>query len=487
MCALWSVLVGMLLLANAAVAVGQESEAETQSLRERLTEREDENRVEEPWSFDVAGRPLVISGEIEFEQEAIEHLEVGDAGQHQGQWLLEPGVEAELFYSFGAPLSVFVQLRLAGAYELRDQAGRSRSDTVLERGEMWLASERIAGSGWSVEVGSLDFEDDRLWWWDEDLDAVRVAWEREALEVSVALAQELLPRRSDRGYIEPEHDEVARVIVEASWDWADEHALELFALRHDDHSSPAIVGERVRPGREDESDSELLFLGLRASGALASARAGSFAYWLDLAQVHGDEQLAEIEFDTDTGGEAVVVETESQRVRGTAFELGATWMIPLQGQPRLTLSLARGSGDHDDEDGIDRSFRQTGVHANEIGFGGVQRFHHYGLVLDPELSNLDARGLGFGVSILRASSLDLLWNRYRLRHPSDELRDAGIDLVLDETGRDLGQALDLVIAIEEWERFELELDLAAFKPGRSVLAEDRSWVWGGLLGLRLAF
>ena len=72
------------------------------------------------------------------------------------------------------------------------------SDLFVERGEMWLYSENIAGSHVNLDLGRLDFEDERRWWWDEDLDAVRVAYETETLEVVLAVARELGPSRSDQ-------------------------------------------------------------------------------------------------------------------------------------------------------------------------------------------------------------------------------------------------------------------------------------------------
>lgn len=48
---------------------------------------------------------------------------------------------------------------------------------------------------------------------------------------------------------------------------------------------------------------------------------------------------------------------------------------------------ARGSGDPTPETGTNRSFRQTGLEAHQAGFGSVERFPHYGMLLDPELCN----------------------------------------------------------------------------------------------------
>lgn len=52
------------------------------------------------------------------------------------------------------------------------------------------------------------------------------------------------------------------------------------------------------------------------------------------------------------------------------------------------VGFALGSGDSTPESGTKRAFRKTGLQANEGGFGGEQRFPHYGVLFDPALSNL---------------------------------------------------------------------------------------------------
>ena len=106
-----------------------------------------------------------------------------------------------------------------------------------------------------------------------------------------------------------------------------------------------------------------------------------------------------------------------------------------------------------------------GIQENEAGFGGVQRFAHYGVLLDPELSNLSIPTAGAGLSLLSSSSLDLVYHRYRLVEPAPFLRDARLEVALGGERRDLGHGVDLVLAIEEWERLEFELILSAFRAG----------------------
>ncbi|MGH8627970.1 MAG: alginate export family protein [Gammaproteobacteria bacterium] len=146
-----------------------------------------------------------------------------------------------------------------------------------------------------------------------------------------------------------------------------------------------------------------------------------------------------------------------------------------------------GSGDPTPKAGSDRSFRQTGLQANEAGFGGVHRYTHYGILLAPELSNLGILTLGGGVSLLRSSSLDLVYHHYRLVEPATSLRDTRLELTLTGEDRDLGNEIDIVLALEEWERFELEFSAAAFRSGRAFGEEHGTWSYGGFFALRIAF
>ncbi len=331
----------------------------------------------------------------------------------------------------------------------------------------------------------MDFEDDRLWWWDNDLDALRLSWEGERAELAIAVARELAPRRLDQSYIEPEDEDVLRGIVEASWDWADNHALELFALLHDDRSRREREGDLVRRERADDTDARLRWAGVRAAGAWDAGSGGLFGYWIDGGLVRGDERIAEFEDESD--GRVVVDEARERRVRGWAMDAGATWVSALPAEPRITLGYALGSGDPDPDDGTDHAFRQTGLHANEVAFGGVERFDHYGALLDPELSNLSVATLGVGLSLFAASSLDLVYHRYRLSEPTDALRDARVELVLDERHRSLGDGVDLVFALEEHPRVQLALLASGFRPGAAVEMDRGDWVWAGFIAVRVAF
>jgi len=490
-CPLLLLLAGALLPAVPAGAAPEPAPAEARSrpqdqdLRARLTEREDENRVEQPWTVPLFGHPLSASLQYELSFDALRQYREADPPEGETRILLEQEAEPELFYTRGPQLSLLAQLRLRMERDLLAETRRGVSDTYVERGEMWLYSEPFAGVPLSVEIGRLDFEDDRRWWWDEDLDALRVTVAAEPLELALALARETAPQRFDRDQIEPDQEAVLRLIAEVSWDWRDDHSIQLFALRHDDRSRTPQPEDLVRREREDESDAQMTWIGARASGAWATPSMGLLGYWLDLARLRGDETA--LAFEPESATHSRVEARVERDVHGHAFDLGLTWVAPLRLEPRLTLGYARGSGDRNPDDGRDEAFRQTGLNGNAPGFGGVQSFAGYGVLLEPDLSNLAIVTVAAGLSLLESSSIDLVYHGYRQRVPADALADARLQAELSGRDRGIGQGLDLVLAVEEWNRFECELTASAFRAGAAFGSRHGDWTYGGFVALRLAF
>jgi len=455
------------------------------ALRERLTEREDRRRPLEPYEVPLAGRPLTLGGELEVEASGVRRRILDAAGVEGDRARLESGLDLEAFYGFEAPLALFAQIHLGFEQELLDATPDGSSGFLAERGEIWAVLEEPAELPLVFDVGRLDFEDDRRWWWNEELDALRLSIEPGPFELSLALARELLPRRLDRRRIDPEQEGVLRFLAEATLDHSGGHSLGLFGLFQDDHSARPAPGDLVRTPREDDSDARLGWFGARALGVFELASRGLLGYWLDAALVRGREEL--VGFEDPVGGVSRVESRLQRDVAGFGVDAGLNWMLPLAFEPRIFLGYAFGSGDRTPDAGSDRSFRQSALQSNEAGFGGVERFPSYGLLLDPELSNLGVATAGIGFSLLRSSSLDLVYHAYHLPEPATELRDAGIEAELTGVQRRLGDAVDLVLALEEWERFELTLAAGVFRAGRAFGAHSGRWSAGGVLALRYAF
>lgn len=469
----------------AAEHIGEEPDDEEPSLREQLTEREDKIYVEDPYRIDLFGNPLSIIIQSETSLEGLSHAVLGDPDLDYGRLLFAEEFEVEGFYAATPSISAFAQVNLIAEEDLDSSYPDGESGIYLERGEMWLHFQDIAGGPFSIELGRLDFEDDRLWWWDTELDAVRLTYEKDDFEATVAVARELFSARSDEGFIEPEQEDVTRIIIENSWDWHDDHSIQFFYLRNHDASGHGTIGDIVRESLEDEFDSDLSWVGVRFAGGSEAPRGAIVGYWFDAGYVWGRETIQESD-DIAPG----VVEIEDIRtvdVDGWGFDAGTTILFPHPVEPRLTLGWAVGSGDPDPDDGTDRGYRQTAIQGNEPGFGGAERFNGYGVLLEPELSNLSVITLGLGCTLFESSSLDLVYHNYTLMDHADELRDSRIDTELTGNSRDIGQGLDVILALEEWETMQLELMGSAFRGGRAFGPDDGRWAFGGSVLFRFAF
>ena len=452
-------------------------------LRKQLTERIDQRRPLQPTTFEVRGRLLTVSGSYEINLDNLRPANSRAELGRRDRLLLDHGVEAEAFYPLNSQWSLFAQLHLTQEKDLHAGRFERIADHYLERGEMWLYANNMGGSNFSLDIGRLDFEDDRRWWWDKKLDALRVSHETDHVEIVLAIAQEIASDRSDRSDIAPGQQRVRRLIGEATWDWQRNHALQFFLLHQNDGSLRDAVGNRVDNKRRDESDATLTWIGARASGAFDLAERGTIGYWLDAAWLRGKERRSE--FNLIDADRSVVANHAQRKVRGWGFDSGVSWLIPTRYETRLYAGYAYGSGDPNPGDETDRAFRQTGLATNEAGFGGAQRFPHHGIGLNPELSNLKIVTLGAGLNILKSSSVDLVFHRYQLANSADALRNARVDGAL--AGKNVGSGVDLVLAIEEWERLEFELSVSAFRAGSGFGENAGKRSYFGFAGMRIAF
>jgi alginate production protein len=470
-------------------AAAKESEEEDKNdLRDQLTEREDKNRVEHPWTYSLFENPLTATGEYEITLEDTDPIDSGPAKEDRLR--LEQQLEGELFYTLGEPLSFFVQGSVHFDRDLLRETPDRVDDWYVERGEMWVFAGDLFESGVDLDVGRLQFEDDRRWWWDEELDAVRLAWEGgpgDAFGVEVALASELGPNRSDRSHLDADDQDRLRVLGSLSWDIAPNHGFELFALYEADRSGHAPLGASIAPSHEDKSDAHLFWLGPRVLGAFSSESSWILGYWIDSGWVQGRDLTTEYG-DPDAAGRLPVEAVLRREVSGWALDLGLLAIAAVPLQPRVTLTYAVGSGDGGGGS-HDHAYRQSDIQANETSFGGVRRFPHYGRLLDPELSNIAIATAGAGISLFRSSSLDVVYHYYRLIHRADSLRNSNssFDTVFDGRHRDVGHAIDVELAIEEGDRFEFELSGSVLRAGSAFGPRSGDWAFGTLAALRIAF
>ena len=235
---------------------------------------------------------------------------------------------------------------------------------------------------------------------------------------------------------------------------------------------------------EDESDEDLTWFGVSASGRWKHRRAGHIYYWLDAAGVTGKETFTNYSGET---GSRSVSSRERHKVEGFGLDVGGTWEFPFFGRPTISVGYAYGSGRSGDVEERDRGFRQTGLQDNSDKFRGVASFRYYGHIVDPELSNLHIVTVGAGLRFLKKSSIDVVYHHYRQDEATPFLRDARLKRDPDGRHRHIGDAWDLILGIEDFQPLEIKFVASIFRAGEALQPLDGDLAYLLTLRLRLNF
>jgi hypothetical protein len=419
----------------------------------QLTRRQDDRRPEDQLSVQLFDRPLVIGGEVGITSRFRKDFRL-DPQRDDDRLKLDAGFQLELFYKMASNLFLFTEMSGDSDSEVYRQGGRDRTvSRRLRRGETWLFWGDIAGSGFSFQVGRQNYQDQREWWWDEDLDSVRLYYNQPFFHTELAVAQRLAVVGTDEGRIDPWKKDVLRILSRTRWEWAAKQVLGLFFLHRQDYSKTGNVGRIVREEAVDPSDSNLTWVGLRSLGKLDFEDKGEANYWLDTAWVGGKEILFDYEGVDD--GLQRIDSINRRHINGWAVDVGLTWETSLPMTPSFTLGYAIGS----------KQFRQTGLQDNNNRFNGVDRFRYYGELSRPELANLQIWTAAAGIPLLDNSSVEFIYHYYHQVNDRGFLRNSRISADLTGDSGAIGHEWDLVIGLEEWQHLELEFVAAMFKAG----------------------
>jgi hypothetical protein len=280
---------------------------------------------------------------------------------------------------------------------------------------------------------------------------------------------------------------------------------------------PAFEDGCISDRDADESDANLAWIGLSAENKLSLGRAGTLYFSGELAGVFGEETLFNFDsraFIVDALGNRIdqqkgvrpyqrrVKDVFNNKVRGYGGDLRLTHEMPRlwNVRPSVTAGYAYGSGDSNSlRAETDGGFRQTRLQRNNDKYRGVDSFRYYGELLDPELSNMHIATGALGFRFWRDSSVEFVYHYYRQAQAKPYARNLafGRDPNVDPLGRptndpppddpDLGHEWDLIVGIDAWPGWELELVGAAFMLGDAFKPKDGQLTYLGELQIRYNF
>lgn len=434
--------------------------------------RLDDRRPDDQFNFQLGETQITVGGELELSIDIEDESDL-QSTREDGRLDLEPGFQLEAFIEGPGSVSAFLELK--GEHGLSYDLPLSFRDeeTELSRGEAWIHFDRPFSLPLSVQIGRQNFAEQREWWWDDDLDSIRVSYSTPRIRAFVAVAEEIGRVVLNDDHRDAEDENVLRVLSNLNWRFTSEFMLDLFFLYEDDHSDQQTLGQIVPFYKEDEVDAELFWFGTRFSGEFDIRNTFEAAYWIDWALVRGDE--TQFEFD-DIDDLRIFVESKRSFDRsGEAVDVGTSvrWVnsrIGFLQEPTLTIGFAWGSG----TDGGINGFKETGLNDNNWRFNGVDRFRYYGELTDPKLENLSVSTLALGFRFWTESSVEILHHNYTQVDKSliHELR---VDPNTNGRSHDIGHEIDVVVGIEEWQNWEFEFVSAYFMPGDAFDEKDNAW------------
>ena len=226
------------------------------------------------------------------------------------EFFLEYLASNQVYYYFGGSL-------IDETEEVKPNGERDHA-SGFERGEMGVGYTFGDLVESEVRVGRREYLSSSDWWfwWDEDLDSVSLESRWGPLEGMVALAEEQAPEVTDMDFIDPENEDVRRVLANFDWQFAEGQLLQFYYLDQNDRSSSYVDGQSVREEKIDENDADLTWKGINYLGWFEHETLGELELQLAYTEVSGDETL--YEFDNPSAGRADVDETDRQRVDGKA-------------------------------------------------------------------------------------------------------------------------------------------------------------------------
>jgi hypothetical protein len=395
---------------------------------------------------------------ISLEKSEIDNLSLGDDSRVEKLVEEEYELELALDYTVNDNVYLFLVAGLVDETETIKPVGEEDQANGLERKQMGIGvffGEEIDSE---FILGRREFVSASEWWvwWDEELDAISLDSAYGNFETLIGVAEEQWKESTDDDFVDPEIDDVLRIIASVSWEFATGQSLNLYYLDQHDNSDSHSIGDTEDFDESDEADGDLTWSGISYLGEFDFDKVGEIEIELHYSWVSGHETF--YEFGDPEGGKVEVEEKGHARVSAEAQSYLLSWTPAQLEDWSFIVGRAQGDGDSNLDDGRDESYRQNNLQGDSEVFGELYQ---------PEISNMVVQAFGIEWEAYHGVEIALMHYDYEQDQRSDDIRDVTIEV--DPTGlsRDLGEEIDLVVTIEAYDSLELILIAAQFEAGRA--------------------
>ncbi len=374
--------------------------------------RRDDDEPDRPpiriWKLNVGGRAGLA-------YRATENLDLLDRREDRDEkWL--PQGRLELSLPVGEHSELYSKLTFSNPIELGEGSPNQFQFRVRELFFYWgNLFHRSVG----LQIGRQRFRDKREWTYDDELDSLRLHVKTSKLRWELAAAKSVFRPTNSR----------------------EDQLYFMGSVRYRLAPKSHLRGYFIKRNDLTPRDEDPVWFGVSSRGLINERT----LYWAEASRMMGRHRR--------------------DRLRGYAFDVGGSYRFPLPWSPTLSGSYAHASGGEDQQQSVDRNFRQTRLQDNTDRLGGIRRYNYYGFLIDPELFNLKIPTVDLGLRPWRSFSVNFIYHNYRQVVASRDVGD--MNLIRPANGRDprLGQEIDAVITFRSKNYLDFNLLIGMFLPG----------------------
>ncbi|MEA3521757.1 MAG: alginate export family protein [Campylobacterota bacterium] len=335
-------------------------------------------------------------------------------------------------------------------YEYIDFTGNNESNMYLELKRLSLEIPSLFYTPISTKIGRMSFKDKRTWWYDNELDMLKLFHNETLLSWDLSAGGRLSDEKANAGNQRVSLEGSQYLIAHLDYHYYYKHHFEVFAMHEDNGQDKDPIGQRYSLTDKIKAYSQLSWLALRSYGTFNN----TIEYWGDIAYVNGNIQNLNY-------ANAIVVSADDISTSGFGIDVGALYKADTFG---FGFGLAHGSGDDDSKDS-QSLFLQPSISNNKSSILGTTRYRYYGEMLDPQLSNINILSLYGGLQIYKDLWVEGNYHNYTQHTPSKQLRSSSLIIATNGIDKDVGQEVDMILGGKFDNKSEVQLILSGFFGG----------------------
>ena len=318
---------------------------------------------------------------------------------------------------------LFLDADFRAVYEYINYQKKSQTNTYLEIKRLSLETQNILDTSISAKIGRMTFKDKRTWWYDNELDVLKLFHNETILSWDFSAGGRISDERATASENRVGLKDYIYVIAHLDYQYYYKHHFETFSMYENNNKQ-----------------TKLAWLGFSLNGDLSN----EVRYWSNLAYVKGKIQIS------------------NDSIQGLGLDLGSIYKTNNYG---FGFSYAYGQGSN--ANGSKKLFLQPAISNYKDYMIGNTRYRYYGELLDPQLSNMQIISLYGGFKIYTKTWLEVNLHKYMQNKASQEFRSSSLITKTNAVSKDIGQEIDFILGRNVHKKNKLQFIISKFFAGNA--------------------